>query len=87
MYGRASDKLELAGVPVNAIHYVFEQGRLGGFSIPVNQQDKGTLTASLTRSWGTPLLTGEKAEWITPTLRAVLGPGPAGIYILNVFPR
>jgi hypothetical protein len=87
MYGRDSDTLELAGVPLNAIHYVYEQGVLGGFSIPLAAGRKDSLVAALSKSWGPPRQAGEKSEWVEPTLRAVLGPGPEGVYILNVFPR
>lgn len=88
MYKRPTDRLELSGVPVREIQYVFQNGRLDGLNVVVDAAQRAALEAALSRSWGASRQKGTTAdvEWNAPTLHAVLGP-VAGGHLLMVFPR
>ena len=86
MYVRSDDKLELAGVPVESVLYVYENNRLAGFSIPVAANRKDALVAVLKKLWGEPQSQGNALFWFTTATMATLRELPGGTRVnLNVY--
>lgn len=67
-YKRAADRLALDTAPLEAVHYVFDDGRLAGFSLQFAQSDKAAVVAAATKLWGNPSVQSGTHFWLTPSL-------------------
>ncbi len=86
-YRRSSDKLTLESAPLEVVHYIFEDGKLAGFSIKFAAAEKDAVIAAATKLWGKPAVQSGTYFWLTPALMGKLRElGKTQSYTLNLYP-